>query len=149
LERLTFLLAVVGYAGLTTTAVLSAYGRFPARIWRAAAVAILVHVVLVWVVRYEGQLAQAIRNGYAGFLLFHAALILVAVSLTVPERHARQLVWIAFAIVTPGAIGAVFRYEAVTGYRNIVVAIAAVGVFGLGRSRWFGRRQSVGVRSDE
>jgi hypothetical protein len=131
LERITFVLAVVGYAGLTTTAVLASVGRLPVRLWRPVALVILTHVLLVWTVRYEWQLAEATRNGYAGFLLFHSALAMILVSLFAAERSARMLVWAAFAVVTPGAVGAVFRYDVVAPYRVVVIAIAVAGVVGL------------------
>jgi hypothetical protein len=132
LEQLTFLLAVLGYAGLAATAVRSARGRLPVTLWRPTASVIVVHVLLVWTLRYDWQIAQATRNGYLGFVIFHAALMLIVTSLGVAERHARVLVWIAFGIVTPGALGAVFLYEVVAGYRVAVIAIAVAGLAGLG-----------------
>ena len=62
LERITFLLAVIGYAGLTTTALLAALRRLPVVFWRGVALVIVSHVVLVWMVRYDWQLASATRN---------------------------------------------------------------------------------------
>lgn len=127
LERITFLLAIAGYAGLTATTALGAFGRFPRRAWPIAALAILVHVGLVWGGRYRWQLAEATRNGYAGFLVFHAALGLILGSLFVRERLARIFVGVAFAIVTVGALGAVFRYEVVAPYRVPVILLAITG----------------------
>lgn len=131
LEGPTFVLAVIGYAGLTTTAILASVGRLPVWLWRATVVVILAHVILVWTVRYDWQLAEATRNGYVGFLLFHSALAMILASLVVPGRVARGLVWAAFAVVTPGALGAVFRYDVVASYRIPVILIAAVGIVGL------------------
>jgi hypothetical protein len=125
-----FPLAIVGYAGLTATAVLSARGRVPIALWRATAAIIVAHVVLVWAVRYEWSLATATRNGYAGFLIFHAALALVIASVFLRERAA-SLIGLAFCIVTAGALGAVFRYAEVAAYRPVVIVLAAAGAIGL------------------
>jgi hypothetical protein len=141
LERGTFLLAVIGYAGLTATAVIAAHGRLPVRFWRAMALVILLHVWLVWTVRYEWRLAEAIRNGYVGFLAFHGALAMIMASVMVAERNARVLVWAAFAVVSLGAIGAVFRYDVVTVYRTPVILIALVGTVALIRAYWLEHRR--------
>lgn len=117
LEHVTFLLALIGYTGLTATAVVAAGGRLPVRFWRAVALVILLHVILVWTVRYEWRFSAAVRNGYGGFVAFHAALAMILASVGVKERRARVLVWTAFAIVSLGAIGAVFRYDVVAHYR--------------------------------
>jgi hypothetical protein len=141
LERITFLLAVIGYAGLTTTALLAALRKLPVVFWRGVALVIVSHVVLVWMVRYDWQLASATRNGYVGFLVFHGALVLIVASLFLAERSARVFVWTAFAIVSLGALGAVFRYEVVAIYRAPVVLVAAVGAGGLVRAYHLSRRR--------
>jgi hypothetical protein len=87
--QLTFLLAIVGYAGLTATALLAAHGRMPVRFWRIVTLVIVAHVALVWTVRYEWRFALAVRNGYAGFVVFHAALAMIAGSLLASRRTAR------------------------------------------------------------
>ena len=86
LEHLTFLLAFVGYAGLTTTAVAAAHGRLSLGLWRATALVIVAHVILVWSVRYEWQLSAAVRNGYVGFAVFHAALAMIVAGADEPVR---------------------------------------------------------------
>ena len=139
-ERLTFLLAVVGYAGLTASALLSARGRVPVRLWRVTAAIIVVHVAMVWAVRYDWSWAQATRNGYAGAIIFHGALVLVITSVFVGDRIAMRLILMSFAIVTPGALGAVFMYEAVAVYRPIVIGLAGVGAIGLVYA-WFRPRR--------
>ena len=133
LEQITFLLAVIGYAGLTATALLAALRNLPVVLWRAVALVIVSHVVLVWMVRYDWQLARATRNGYVGFLVFHGALALIVASLFLAERNARVFVWTAFVVVSLGAVGAVFRYEVVAIYRAPVILIAAIGAGGLVR----------------
>ena len=135
LEFITFLLAPIGYAGLTTTTVMAAHGRRPVALWRLTVLVIVVHVALVWHVRYEWRLSEATRNGYAGFVIFHAALIAIVASLAAESRIARRLVTAAFAAVTVGAIAATFKYDVVANYRIPVIAIALVGVAGLAYSR--------------
>jgi hypothetical protein len=130
-EQVTFLLAMIGYAGLTATAVVSARGRVPAGLWRAVAAIIVAHVALVWAVRYEWQLAQAVRNGYGGFVVFHGALAIIVLSLATPDVVSRRLILAAFLIVSAGAVAAVFRYEVVAIYRVPVVLCALGGVIGI------------------
>ena len=126
-EFITFVLAPIGYAGLTITAVLSARGRLPTALWRAVTIVIMTHVVLVWAVRYEWRLSEATRNGYAGFVLFHGALLAIIASTVLREQLARSLIIVAFGIVTLGAVPAVFRYEVVELYRIPVVLCALAG----------------------
>lgn len=113
---------------------LAAAGRLPVRLWRPAVLIIVAHVILVWTVRYEWHVAEATRNGYVGFFIFHGALVLIVASVFVRERVARVLVWAAFAIVSMGALGAVFRYDVVAPYRLPVALIAAAGAAGLARA---------------
>lgn len=139
-EFITFLLAPIGYAGLTITAVAAAQGRIPVRFWRGVAAVILVHVVMVWIVRYEGQLSEATRNGYVGFVLFHGALLAILASAVLHDSLARPLILGAFGIVTVGALGAVFRYEEVALYRIPVVLCAVLGGAGWVRASRAQRR---------
>ena len=88
---------------------------------------IVVHVAMVWSLRYEWQFSQATRNGYAGFLMFHAALLMIVTSLFLAERHALWLVRLAFLVVSAGALGAVFLYDVVAIYRVPVILFAAAG----------------------
>lgn len=134
LEFVTFLLAPIGYAGLTLAALKAARGAVPVILLRSVAVVILSHVILVWVVRYEGQVSEATRNGYVGFVLFHVTLLAIVASVFVGERLARRLIVAAFGLVTIGAIGAVFRYDAVSRYRIPVIVLAVVGIAGLARA---------------
>ena len=139
-EQLTFLLAVVGYAGLTASALLSARGRVPVRLWRATAAIIVVHVAMVWAVRYDWSWAQATRNGYAGVVIFHGALVLIVTSVFVGDRIRTRLILASFAIVSVGALGAVFLYEEVAVYRPVVIGLAAAGAIGLAYNRRTGGR---------
>lgn len=143
LEFVTFLLAPVGYAGLTATTVLAAHDRMSVPLWRLTALVIVVHVTMVWHVRYEWQLSEATRNGYVGFAIFHGALAAILLSLVLDSRVTRRLITAAFASVTVGAIGATFRYDVVEKYRIPVLLIAVSGITGLVH-----RFASNGVRRD-
>lgn len=134
LESLTFLLAAIGYGGLTAAAVRAARGAVPVAVLRGVAAVISVHVILVWTVRYEGRISEATRNGFVGFVLFHAALAATVGSLFVGERLARRLIVAAFGVVSAGALGAVFRYDVVAVYRVPVVLCAIIGIAGLVRA---------------
>jgi len=135
LEQITFLLAPLGYAGLTVSMVLAVYRKTPLLLWRLTALVIVTHVSLVWYVRYGWQLSEATRGGYGGFLMFHAALLMIVVSTIVTEARRRVLLVIAFLIVTMGASVAVFKFDVVTAYRYPVLAIAVLGLFALARAR--------------
>jgi hypothetical protein len=134
LEFVTFLLAPIAYAGLAVAAVQANRGRPSPTLRRGVAVVALAHVTLVWIVRYGGQLSVATRNGYAGFLLFHAVLLTIVASAFAAERIARPLLVAAFGVVTLGALGAVFAEDVVAIYRVPVILTAIGGGFGLVRS---------------
>jgi hypothetical protein len=134
LEFITFLLAPIGYAGLTLTAVKAASGTVPRALLRGVAAVILGHVALVWVVRYGGQLSEATRHGYVGFVLFHSALLAIIASVFVGQQLSRRLIVGAFGVVTVGALGAVFMYDVVAIYRIPVVVCALLGGAGLVRA---------------
>src|SRR5436309_551175 len=121
LQVFTFLSAMIGYAGLVTTVILSARHSLPLWIWRPIAALIVLHVAMVWAFRYEWQPAQATRNGYIGFVLFHTALLVIVTSAFLRPERAVILVRVAFVIVTVGALGAVFRYKEVEIYRGPVI----------------------------
>lgn len=128
---MTFALAVAGYAGLTAAVILYARGRAHPLLWRLTTAVIVLHVLLVWSERYEWRLAAATRNGYAGFVVFHAALAWILVASFRPPRQAALASVPAFAIVTVGAVGAVFRYAEVAPYRWVVLALALAGAAAL------------------
>lgn len=135
MDTLTFALAITGYGGLTATVVIMQRGtRLPRVVWWPTAAAIVCHVALVWAVRYDWRFAMATRNGYAGFLIFHAALALVVGSLFMAVSRARLAIHAAFLAVTAGALGAVFRYDEVAIYRVPVIALATVGLASVARS---------------
>ena len=130
-EFITFLLAPIGYLGLMIAAVRAARRRHTIVFRRMVAAVIVTHVFLVWSVKYGWQLSEATRNGYTGFVLFHAALLAIVASVFVRDRLARRLLVSAFGVVTVGALGAVYLYDEVKAYRIPVIAIALVGLTGL------------------
>ena len=134
LERLTFFLAPVGYAGLTAAMLLAVHRTTPLSFWRVAAGVIVAHVALVWHVRYGWQLSEATRNGFAGFALFHGALLAIVVSTMSREALRRALLVGAFLAVTLGANAAVYKYDVVAAYRYPVHALAVLGLIGLARA---------------
>ena len=138
-EQVTFLLAVVGYAGLTVSALLAARGRVAPWLTRSTAVVVVTHVALVWTVRYDWSWAQATKNGYAGAVIFHSALALIVASVFVAPRLATRLIITAFAIVSVGAVAAVFMDEAVVVYRPVVIGLAVIGAVGVAAAARHGR----------
>ncbi len=137
---ITFLLAVAGYAGLTAVVLLSTRGRVPVQTWRIVAGIILIHVLMVWTFRYRWEFALAVRNGYAGFVLFHLSLAAILVSTVVRERLAVVLIRLAYLVVTAGAIGATILYDVVSIYRIPVILLGMAGTAGLLRALLLRRR---------
>ena len=131
-EFITFLLAPIGYAGLTAVTVLAARGRIPLLLLRATTATVVLHVLLVWHVRYEWAFSEATRNGYAGFALFHGALAAILGSTVAPFRVARILLIAAFVVVTIGAVAATASYDVVRVYQGPVILIALTGLITLG-----------------
>lgn len=135
MEFLTFFLAVSGYAGLTFACVGSGVGarQVPRRVVHATALIVVVHVLMVWALRYQWRFELAMRNGFTPFLVFHIALGLIVAAAFVDNLLSRRLLWTAFPVVTVGALGAVFTYDFVSQYRVPVVVLAATGIGGIGR----------------
>jgi len=131
----TFLLAFLGYAGMTAVVWVMSTRGLPVLLWRIVSAVILCHSVMIWAFRYHWQLDLAVRKGYAGFLMFHGAVVLVIAANFAPERIARRLIEISFLVITAGSIGATFLYEAAGAYRYPVLACAAAGLWCLGRRR--------------
>ena len=128
---ITFLLAITGYVGLTTVVILTLRGQYPIALWRAIALIILAHVLMVWIYRYDWQLDLAVRNGYAGFVIFHTALILILLSTFTNKNLSQKLIHLSFVVATMGATGASLRHEEVSMYRFIVIPCGLIGGIGL------------------
>ena len=92
------------------------------------ALVVVAHVYLVWACRYDWQIAMAVRNGYAGFFIFHSALLSIVTAAFVPQAICKPLIILSFLIVSAGASGAVFRYDVVNIYRIPVLVIAGLGL---------------------
>jgi hypothetical protein len=124
-DLITFGLAFVGYLLLGLDVVMHV-GRTPRR-WVSVALAVVVaiHVGLVWGWRFDWSLAYALEKGLAGFVIFHTALTLIVAAALAPEPWSGRLLYVAFPIVTTGALGAAFKYDYVAGYRiSLLIALA-------------------------
>ena len=86
---------------------------------------------MVWNFRYEWQFSLAVRNGYTGFLIFHSALLMIQISSFVKKNLSLPLIRISFIVVSIGAVGAVFRYDAVEVYRIPVIVLGIIGLSSL------------------
>lgn len=128
---LTFVLAILGYLGLTAVMLRSLWYPVPKRWWSVVVAVIFTHVVMVWMFRYDWQFELAVRNGYVGFVLFHTALLIMVGSSFVSERLMRVGIIIGFCVVSLGASGAVFRYEVVELYRIPVLGCAGFGILAM------------------
>ncbi len=128
LETFTFLLAFLGYFGLLVNLVLVTRGTCSRTAVALAALIAVAHVYLVWACRYDWQFAMAVRNGYAGFFIFHSALLFIVAAAFVPSVICKPLIILSFLIVSAGASGAVFRYEVVSIYRIPVLIIGGLGL---------------------
>ena len=127
IQTITFLAAITGYAGLTANMVLVAANRHRRAYMTPVALIVFAHVLLVWHFRYEWEIAQATRNGYAGFVIFHTALLGILYAPLAGERAARRLVAFSFLVAAMGASGAVLRYDEVAVYRLPVFLCDLVG----------------------
>ena len=136
---MTFALAFVAYVLLGVSVVLGVRGYVTRRYTMAAALVAATHVTLVWTLRYHGSLAAALDKGRAGFVIFHFALLLLIVATVMPQPLSAVLTWLAFPVVTSGAVGAAFKYDYVAGYR-IPLLVTAGAAVGLGFLAWRKRR---------
>jgi len=127
---ITFLLAMIGYAGMTIVILLSLKNKIPFLLWHVVTTVVLTHVIMVWTYRYGWQFSYSVRNGYSGFIIFHTALLIILIS-NAARKKALFLIRLSFLIVTMGAVGASFRYEIVEIYRIPVILCAATGCGGL------------------
>ncbi|MCY3711871.1 MAG: hypothetical protein OXH02_01140 [Gemmatimonadetes bacterium] len=145
IETITFLAAITGYAGLTANMALVAAGRHRPKHMMPVALIVFAHVLMIWHYRYEWEIAQATRNGYAGFVIFHAALLGILAAPLAGNRWARRLVACSFLVAAMGASGAVMRYDEVAVYRLPVFICDLVGLSAL--AYWiYGRYRTQGTQ---
>ncbi len=138
IETITFLAAITGYAGLTANMVLVAADRHRPKHMTPVALIVFAHVLMVWQFRYDWEIAQATRNGYAGFVIFHAALLGILAAPLAGHPWAKRLVAFSFLVAAMGASGAVMRYDEVAVYRLPVFVCDLVGLSAL--AYWIFRR---------
>ena len=131
IESITFIAAITGYVGITANMVLVAANRHRRHHMIPVALIVFAHVFLVWHFRYEWEVAQATRNGYPGFVIFHAALLSILCAPLVGHRLAKWLVAFSYVVVAMGASGAVLRYEEVAVYRLPVLVCDLAGLSAL------------------
>lgn len=136
-----FFTAMVGYVGLTTAVVLTLRDRHPIALWRVVALIVFAHVLMVWIYRYDWQFDLAVRNGYAGFAIFHAALASILIAAFANPHIGRKLMHLSFVIATIGATGASFRYAEVSMYRFVVIPCGLIGAVGIVKFYGFDRRK--------
>jgi hypothetical protein len=126
IDSIVFLGAFLAYTGLGISNTLTSRGVLDRRLAIAVAVIVTLHVFGVWSHRYAWQFDQAVRNGYAGFLIFHSALIAIDAAAVTTDRISVWLHRAAFLIVSMGAVGATFRYDVVAVYRIPVLFVLAM-----------------------
>ena len=124
---MTFLMAIIGYVGLTIVVVMTVRDKVWIGLWRVVALIIFAHVLMVWMFRYDWQFHLAVRNGYAGFVIFHLAVVSIFISMFCKRALGQKLIHISFLIVTVGALGASFRYDVVAMYRVAVIGCGLMG----------------------
>jgi hypothetical protein len=127
----TFPLALAGYVLLT--------GAFAHRLLRgrvhpplagALALVVTLHVLLIWTEVYELEPARAVRNGWAGAVVFHGAYLAILAHgvAGARARWAGWLVYPAWLLVSAGGIGATFKFDVVSGYRAPMLGVALLGL---------------------
>jgi hypothetical protein len=103
------------------------------------ALVVVCHVFGIWAHRFDWSLAEATKNGWRGFFLFHSALAMIVMA-PFWRKKSSFLTHAAFVVVTGGALGAVFKYDFVAYLRLPVLGIAGTtlalaAVAHLGRRR--------------
>lgn len=129
-DAVTFGLAGVGYLLLAKDAALRLVGRRWPALGLFTTVVVLAHVGLVWALRFEWSLEKAWEKSPPAFLIFHGALVLVALAPFATGSTRDRVTWIAFAVVSAGALPAPFRYPEL-GLLAIPLLAAFCGVVGV------------------
>ena len=127
-DHLTFPLAGAGYLLLGADFALRSGGRAFRALTVLLALVVLAHVALVWSDRFDWSLARMLQKSVAGFVLFHAALLLVLAAAVLPRRHGDRCILLAFPIVSAGALPAPFRYPEIGWLKAPLLALFALAV---------------------
>lgn len=119
----TFGFALAAYALLGADVAARAWKRAN-RVLTIGLVAVLVvHVALVWGVRFRGSLDAALAKGLAGLVVFHVAFAAIVAAAFTRETWSTRLLVGAFPVATAGAIGAAFKYDYVAWTRIPLIVI--------------------------
>ena len=145
---ITFALAYLGYVLLCVDVVLHASRRPLRLLTLAMLLVVVVHVGMVWGLRFGWSLEMALSKGWTGFIAFHVALVILIAASISAEPWSGRLLLIAFPIITLGAIVASFKYDFVAIYRwPLVIAALATTIIAL--SAWrSGRRRDKQLAPD-
>lgn len=135
-DAITFGLAIAGYIVLAKDAALRIAGRRWPVLGVLTALLIVPHVLLVWAFRFEWSLRYAWDKSPPGFVIFHAALLLIAIAPILRGRARDRTTWLAFTVVSAGALPAPFRYEELG-----ILAIPLLSAFAAVVAVWYLRRK--------
>ncbi len=109
-DAITFGLAALGYLLLAKDSALRIAGRRLRSLGFITAGVVLTHVALVWAWRFEWSLQEAWQKSPPAFVIFHSALLLILLAPFTASGSRDRITWVAFAIVSAGALPATIRY---------------------------------------
>ncbi len=135
-NAITFGLAIAGYIVLAKDTALRIAGRRWPVLGVLTVLLIVPHVFLVWAFRFEWSLQYAWDKSPPGFVIFHAALLLIAVAPFLRGRARDRTTWLAFLVVSAGALPAPFRYEELG-----ILAIPLLSAFAAVGAVWYTTRK--------
>ena len=109
---------------------------------------VLAHVFLVWHWRFEWSFARAVAKSWAGFAIFHTALLALVAAPFLPSRAAARTLIAAFAVVSLAAVPAPWRYPEIR-VLAVPMALACIGTVALAvRARGMARQAQRPPASD-
>ncbi len=123
-DWITFGLAITAYALLAIDLLYHARGLRSKRWSMLTAVVVAAHVVCVWIFRLNLDPAAAFQKSPQGFIIFHAATILIFAGPFLPAVWWTRALAFSMIFVTIGAIAGTFRYPELAMLRIPVIAIA-------------------------
>lgn len=124
-DDITFGLALIGYALLATQLVRVHANRETRGLAITTAIVVTAHVACVWGLRFEWSLTRMLDKSLPGFVIFHAALLLILIAPRLRGKHCVRVTTAAFILVTAGAIPAPLRYPELSLLLWPLLAIAA------------------------